>query len=301
MATVGNLAPIKGEIFTTAHVASMSRADLGYYVVSGCDPHEKGSPGMFVTVDAGVVIFNGGRVTVAGSDVVIAAAHATLPRFDVIYVDTSGVAQVAAGTAAAIGPAGATAFRTFTSPFPTISVPAGPILAIVHVRAATTSILNADINDIASFGWNVGVTTVGGLVQILTGTPGKLPILDGSNLTLVPGMRPYCIEFQFDGAGLVIGTGYRPGLEVPVAGNITSARLISSDNTSGSISVQVYKSTYANTPATLSLIDTFGITTATKSEETGLSLAVAVGDWITPNIVSCTSLKYVTLSMTVTI
>ncbi len=300
MATVGSINPVKSEIMTTAHYSSMSRADLGYYVISGCDVTQTGGGAMSVTVDSGVIVYNGTRTTVAGNVVTIAASNATYPRLDVIYVNSSGVAVVAEGAAIDIQPVGETDFKKFTSPYPTASIPAGPILAIIHVRAAATTVLTADINDIASFGWPIG-TTVGSLVQLITGTPAKLPSIDGSNLTNVPGMRPYALEFQFDGAGLAITTGYRPGLEVPVAGTITAARLISHDNTSGSISIEVYKSTYANTPATLTLIDTFAISTSTKSQETGLSLAVAVGDWITPNVASCTSLKYVTMSLTVTI
>jgi hypothetical protein len=298
MSTVGSITPVKGEIFTTAHVASMSRADLGYYVISGCDVHQSGTPSMSVAVDAGVIVYNGVKTTVAGNTVTIGASSGSLYRLDAIYVDTSGVAQVAPGTPATIVPGGETNFLFFTEPFPTISIPAGPILAIVYIAANVTTILNAVINDIASFGWPIG-TAAGNIIQAVSGP--KLPVIDGSNLTLVPGMRPYCLEFQFDGAGLVITTGYRPGLEVPVAGHISAARVISSDNISGSISIEVYKSTYANTPTTLSLIDTYGITTAKKSEETGLSIAVAVGDWITPNVASCTSLKNVVLSMTVTI
>jgi hypothetical protein len=300
MATIGALTPIKGEIATTAHYASYSRAALGYYVISGCDVTQNGGGAMSVVVDAGVIVYGGVRTTVAGNTVVISAANGTYPRLDVIYVNGSGVAAVTDGAAANIEPVGTTNWKFYASPYPSSSIPAGPILALICVRAATTSVLTADINDIASFGWPIG-TTAGSLVQLLTGTPGKLPVIDGSNLVAVPGMRPFALEYQFDGAGLEIATGYRPGLKSPIAGTITAAEIISADNTSGSISINIYKATYADAPATLTLVDNFVITTATKYQETGLAIAIAVGDWVIPNVVSCTSLKYVTLSLTVTI
>lgn len=149
MATIGTISLAKGDILTTAHVYSQNRANDGYGIISGCDVHQKTVPGMGVTIDAGVVMYDGTYTTVAGGDVVIDAADATNPRFDIIYVNAVGTCLVAKGTAAAILPTGETAFKKMTTPYPTASIPAGIILARVYVAAAVTTILNAAIDDIA--------------------------------------------------------------------------------------------------------------------------------------------------------
>ena len=149
MATIGTISLAKGDILTTAHVYSQNRANDGYGIISGCDVHQKTVPGMGVTIDAGVVMYDGTYTTVAGGDVVIDAADATNPRFDIIYVNAAGACLVAKGTAAAILPTGETAFKKMTTPYPTASIPAGVILARIYVAPAVTSILNAAIDDIA--------------------------------------------------------------------------------------------------------------------------------------------------------
>jgi hypothetical protein len=94
----------------------------------------------------------------------------------------------------------------------------------------------------------------------------------------------------------------------PVAGTITKVRLLSSDAavTSGSIVVDVWKDTYANYPPTVADTITASakptITTATKSEDstlTGWTTSVAAGDVFGFNVDSVTSLKRVTLELTV--
>lgn len=98
----------------------------------------------------------------------------------------------------------------------------------------------------------------------------------------------------------VITTGLKAGFECPLTGTITAARIVSVDATSGAIAIGVWKDTYANAPPTVSdLIDTFSIAASgTKSEETGLSLAITKGDWIAFNVDSVTSMKLITLSLT---
>ena len=149
MATIGTISLAKGDILTTAHVYSQNRANDGYGIISGCDVHQKTVPGMGVTIDAGVVMYDGTYTTVTGGDVVIDAADATNPRFDIIYVNAVGTCLVAKGTAAAILPTGETAFKKMTTPYPAASIPAGVILARIYVAAAVTTILNAAIDDIA--------------------------------------------------------------------------------------------------------------------------------------------------------
>jgi hypothetical protein len=145
-----NLADL--DIYTSAHAAVIARRSSEYLVVTGCDVHQKASPGMGVTVDAGTIKYNGTVVTVAGGDVVVTAANATYPRFDIIYLDAAGAAQISTGTAAITKPDAETVYTRFSSPKPPVSIPAGVILARVYVAANATSILNASIDDIALYG-----------------------------------------------------------------------------------------------------------------------------------------------------
>ena len=116
----------------------------------------------------------------------------------------------------------------------------------------------------------------------------------------------YCIEFCIDGGGAAITTGVKPGLEVPAAGTITAARIMSNDATSGSIVIDLWVEPYADAPPTDADSITSSapptVSTATKSEDTtltGWTKTLAKGDWIVPNVDSCTSIKSATLSLTV--
>jgi hypothetical protein len=106
----------------------------------------------------------------------------------------------------------------------------------------------------------------------------------------------------------VISTGVQGYVSCPVAGTITKVRLLSSDAsvTSGSIVIDIWKDTYANYPPTVGDTITASakptITTATKSEDstlTGWTTSVAAGDVFGFNVDSVTSLKRVTLELTV--
>lgn len=106
----------------------------------------------------------------------------------------------------------------------------------------------------------------------------------------------------------VITTGVAGFVSCPVAGTITKVRLLSSDAavTSGSIVVDIWKDTYANYPPTVADTITASakptITTATKSEDstlTGWTTSVSAGDVFGFNVDSVTSLKQVTVELTV--
>ncbi|MHB8123497.1 MAG: hypothetical protein ACYDG4_15240 [Desulfuromonadaceae bacterium] len=92
-------------------------------------------------------------------------------------------------------------------------------------------------------------------------------------------------------------------VEVPYACTIIAARIFSLDGISGAIAVSIWKDTYANFPPIAADIqDTFSIAASgVKSEETGLSIAVAAGDIIFYNVDSVTSFKHVLVSLTVTV
>jgi hypothetical protein len=107
----------------------------GTGVSSGCAVTAQASPDMTVAVAAGNVVFAAvTQVAVTGGNVTIAAAHATLGRFDLIAVDNAGAKSRVAGTAAS------------TPVFP--AIPANSvILAAVYVPPNATTIQTNQITD----------------------------------------------------------------------------------------------------------------------------------------------------------
>lgn len=109
---------------------------------------------------------------------------------------------------------------------------------------------------------------------------------------------------MIDGQGGVISTGNKGLFWVaPYACTITGWTLLSADNTSGSIVIDVWKDTYSNYPPTVA--DTiFGtkpsLVTTTKNQATGLSIAVTSGDIFYANVDSVTSLIKVGLMFQIT-
>lgn len=124
-------------------------------------------------------------------------------------------------------------------------------------------------------------------------------------MSLSPG-PDYMIAFCLYLGGTVLTTGIYPGIPVPAAGTITAVNVVSNDATSGSIVVDLWKDTYANAPPTNADSITASapptLSSATKSEDTTLTdwtKTLAKGDIIVPNIDSVTSLKVVTVYLTV--
>jgi hypothetical protein len=119
-----------------------------------------------------------------------------------------------------------------------------------------------------------------------------LPVAQNVGATLVVG----------DGIN-VIAVGAKGYVEVPFAGTITAARVMSAD-ASVSIVFDVKKATYAGLP-TLSSITASAkptLASAQKSEDTtltGWTTAIAAGDWLEISVVSATAAKLVTLSLTI--
>jgi hypothetical protein len=143
---VDYLSPLKNQCILTTHTEALSRASRGTGVVSGNRllPTEPAS--MNVTVQAGRIRIAGVPVDVAEDTAVIDTAHATYPRIDVIYRDASGDAQVAKGTPAAIeDPKNLANWKSYTSPIPAESIPAGAILGVVYVPAAGATIPASNI------------------------------------------------------------------------------------------------------------------------------------------------------------
>jgi hypothetical protein len=111
-----------------------------------------------------------------------------------------------------------------------------------------------------------------------------------------------------DGAGSVITTGVKGFVEVPFAGTITAATLLSTDAavTSGSIVIDVWKDSYANYPPVVGDSITASakptLSSAIKSRDTtltGWTTAIAAGDILGFSVTSVTTLTRVALSLTV--
>ena len=142
-----------------------------------------------------------------------------------------------------------------------------------------------------------GSTTWGRLPQ---GTAGQFLKAGGSGSDVAWTNRSYTMQFPFGDGTTLLAANAKILLEVPLAGTITTARCFSSDNTTGSVALGVWKDTYANgIPTVADSIAVYSIASGTKNEYTGLNIAVSAGDLIVVNINSVTSLLAVTLSLTV--
>jgi hypothetical protein len=102
------------------------------FVCAGCDVTAQGSPDMTCAVSAGVACSNDTYFSVTAGNVTITTAHATLPRFDLVVVDSAGAKAVRAGTAA-------------TNPKPPNRTANDVLLAAVYVPAADTTIATNQI------------------------------------------------------------------------------------------------------------------------------------------------------------
>ena len=103
-------------------------------VLSGCAATAQGSPDMTVAVAKGAVMTNGVLKPVTAGNVTISAASASLPRLDLVVVDSSGAKQVRAGTAAA-------------NPKPPAKTANDVVLAVVYVPPNDTTISSDQIVD----------------------------------------------------------------------------------------------------------------------------------------------------------
>ena len=118
----------------------------------------------------------------------------------------------------------------------------------------------------------------------------------------------HALVVQISNGGSVITTGeIDRNFYVPYAATIESVEMVSDDNTSGSIVIDVWKGAYADLPLdnadSITASDPPTISSATKSQDTtltGWTTSIAKGEWIRLNVDSVTSLKYVTLVLVLT-
>ncbi len=167
MSDVTFLSPRKDQAILTTHVEVLTRAGRETGVVNGNLLAASSPADMDVQVDAGRIKIAGAPMDVDAGAGTITAAHATLPRIDIIYRDTDGAVQVAAGTPAVIEDVkGLGEWRSYTSPVPAADIPDGAILGAVYVPAECAAITTAyiwmfagGVGDIAAVVGDPGVDT----------------------------------------------------------------------------------------------------------------------------------------------
>lgn len=120
------------------------------YVISGCAVTAQGSPDMTVAVASGSVLSNSVVRTVGGGNQSISTANATLPRLDMVVVNSAGSLAVREGTASA-------------TPAPASLSANDVLLAVIYIPAALTAITNSHIVDLRIFNSNLNRNA--GLIQ----------------------------------------------------------------------------------------------------------------------------------------
>ena len=291
-------------------------AAAGYAVVSGMDPVRSSATAVLVAAGYYRSPSGVGIAFTQASITGIPAAASGKHRYDLIVFDcTDSTLKRVAGTEGV--PTLSTDFLENLAPLPPelpnlkcilitiICVDENGVQSTNHGHYCTAGV--ADFRRVVPVGHAQNTDTYlnyGGASQVAAADAASAVALkhSHSNKTGLDKLTSYRLEFCLYGTPAVLTASQTyPGIEVPIAGTITEVRVMSNDNTSGSISVALKKGTYANAPATLSTILTAAISSFTKSEVTGQSIAVAAGDWIIPYINSVTSLKNVTVSLKVEI
>jgi len=102
-----------------------------------------------LTVASGDVLVSGTTFSLATQTLSLDSASETNPRRDVVYVDTSGVVQVAKGTPEAVDPSGQslTRFEFYRPAPPDLASTDGAVLAEVWIPTGASSIQSADVRD----------------------------------------------------------------------------------------------------------------------------------------------------------
>lgn len=135
------LAPAVNQCILTSHIEAVSRASRETGIVNGNRLTASTPADMVVTIGAGRIKIAGTPADVAEDTVTLDAAHATLPRIDIIYRDVTGDAKAAKGTPATIeDPKGLSDWKSYTSPMPPSSIPPGAIIGAVWIPAECTAI-----------------------------------------------------------------------------------------------------------------------------------------------------------------
>lgn len=128
-----------------------------------------------------------------------------------------------------------------------------------------------------------------------TSNSGKALITNGTTASWTALDDSY--QIALDGGGATITTGAKGFYVAPFAMTITGWTMVADQ--SGSITIDVWKDTYANhPPVDADSIVTPAISSATKAQGSSLSISVAKGDILRFNVDSATSIQMVTLALT---
>lgn len=113
------------------------------------------------------------------------------------------------------------------------------------------------------------------------------------------GSSEFGFEVAFDGGGAILTTGALTAgaATMPQAGTIDTVTVTATPGTTATVSVAVYRSTYAAYPAG-TLIHTATLTAAQKTQTTGLSIAITAGDQIWGEVLSNTDCVGITVAGT---
>ena len=135
------LSPVVNQTILTSHIEALSRAGRETGIINGNRLTASTPADMVVTIGAGRIKIAGTPADVAEDTVTLDAAHATLPRIDIIYRDAAGDAKAAKGTPATIeDPKGLSDWKSYTSPMPPSSIPPGAIIGAIWIPAECTAI-----------------------------------------------------------------------------------------------------------------------------------------------------------------
>lgn len=195
----------------------------GNGVQTGCTVTQRGAgANMSVDVAAGTIVREGAAVAVGGGNSVVSAAHATLPRIDIVSANNVGAVIVTTGTAAAV-PEPPT--------IPQVANVNNIVLAFVYVPAADTAVNTNQIVDKRALVNAPGAGTfTGGMSNLgntsgTTGTVGsRLLIVGGNNITISQSINgqsaTLTVSAGAGGAG-VIATSVNPVASASSVGTVT--------------------------------------------------------------------------------
>ena len=143
--------------------------------------------------------------SVAGNSVNISAADGSLDRMDIIYIDTDGVACVHTGDNLVLSdPLGNTIWQQYESPYPKTGCPTGVIIGLVYIIHGDTTILDAEIEDIAQYTEFYTVSPTSATdenIAAFDGTTGKL-LKDSSKAMSDVHTRDHAIDGTDDHDGV---------------------------------------------------------------------------------------------------
>lgn len=141
-----------GLYWTSVMAIALRLAQAGTGVISGCAVTQQAVPDMTVKAAIGEVFLSATKISAPAVAVIsINAAHATLDRYDLITINSSGVFTYTAGTADA---------NAVPPEIPASSIP----VSVIYVAAAATSIADAVIYDLRITLKDI-IAPVGSIVQ----------------------------------------------------------------------------------------------------------------------------------------